>query len=41
MKKYKDYKEYMEDHYLDEIMEAISPVVIRHKDSFEDEDSMK
>ena len=38
MKKYKDFKEYMEDHYLDEIMEAISPVVIRHKDSFEDED---
>ena len=30
MKKYKDFKEYMEDHYLDEIMEAISPVVIRH-----------
>ena len=24
MKKYKDFKEYMEDHYLDEIMEAIS-----------------
>ena len=38
MKKYKDFKEYMEDHYLDEILEAISLVVIRHKDSFEDED---
>lgn len=38
MKKYKDFKEYMEDHYLDEIMEVISLVVIRHKDRFEDED---
>lgn len=38
MKKYKDFKEYMEDHYLDEIMEAISPIVIRRKDSFEDEE---
>lgn len=41
MKKYKDFKEYMEDHYLDEIMEAISLVVIRHKDSLKMKISMK
>ena len=34
MKKYKDFKEYMGDNYLDEIMRAIKPLVIRNKDSF-------
>ncbi len=38
MKKYRDFKEYMEDYYLDEIMAAINPLVIRHKDSFEDDE---
>lgn len=38
MKKYKDFKEYMEDHYLDEIMDAVKPVVIRNKDSFENDE---
>lgn len=31
MIKYKNFKEYMEDHYLDEIMAAIRSNVIRNK----------
>ena len=38
MKKYRDFKEYMEDHYLDEMMKAINPIVIRNKDSFENDE---
>lgn len=38
MRKYKDFKEYMEDHYLDMIMERIEPYVVGHKSFFEDED---
>lgn len=38
MKKYRGYKEYMEDHYLDEIMAAIKPIVIWNKDRFEDDE---
>lgn len=38
MKKYRDFKEYMEDHYLDEMMKAINPIVIRNKDSFESDE---
>ena len=38
MRKYKDFKEYMEDNYLDVIMERIEPYVVGHKSFFEDED---
>lgn len=33
MKKYRDFKEYMGDKFLDEIMKAIKPLVIRDKDN--------
>lgn len=37
MRKYKDFKEFMEDNYLDEIVEKLCPYIINHKDSFENE----
>ena len=35
MKKYTNVEEYIEDHYLDDIIKCIKPLVIRDKDSFE------
>lgn len=35
MKKYNDFKEYMEDVYYDEIFNRVNGLVIAHKDSFE------
>lgn len=37
MKKYRDFKEYMEEYYLDEIMAAINPIIIRNKKRFEND----
>ena len=36
--KYKNFKEYMEDNYLDVIMQRIEPYIVGHKSIFEDED---
>lgn len=35
MKKYNNFKEYMEDVYYDEIFNRVRGLVIAHKDSFE------
>lgn len=38
MKKYKDFKEYVEENYLTLIMENLEPYIIRHKDDLEDDE---
>ncbi len=38
MKAYKNFKEYMEDNYYDEIFDAVKGLVFSDKDSFEDEE---
>ena len=38
MAKYKDFKEYMEDNFLEVIMKRLEPYIISHKDAFEDDD---
>ena len=38
MKKYKDFKEYIEENYLDMIMKRLEPYIISHRDDLEDED---
>lgn len=38
MIRYKDFKEYMEENYLDMIMKSLEPYIISHKDDLEEDD---
>ncbi len=38
MRKYKDFKEYMEDNYLDEMLKRLESYIVGHKSDFEDDD---
>lgn len=38
MRKYKDFKEYMEDNYLDTMLEKLEPYIIGHKGDLEEDD---
>lgn len=39
--KYKDFKEYMEDNYFDDIKNRLGSFIVKNKDSFENDDFYK
>lgn len=41
MKKYKDFKEYMDDNYYDDIARRLGSYIVTHKDSFENDEFYK